>query len=142
MEWQLRNAAGNGTPLPHSGFPTDGHCAGHTLHDIMSETDPFAAALVVGWPAAETAGSPDPAHRAAWARARRPMTNAELLDATVPLANAPYTYDTLIGARAPTLPWADGAAAAAAATAANGAAAPRRDERASAVERDAAAIVA
>ena len=35
----------------------------------------------------------------------KPLTNADVLEATTPLGTAPYTYDTLVGERTPTLPW-------------------------------------
>ena len=89
MEWQLLHANASATALPYSGFPTDGHCPGHTLHDVISETDPFVGSLL---------GRAGP-------NASAPLTNADVLAATTPLGTAPYTYDTLVGEREPTLPW-------------------------------------
>ena len=89
MEWQLLHANATATPLPHSGFPTAGHCPGHTLGDVIADTDPFVGALL---------GRDGLA-------ASLPLTNADVLAATTPLGTAPYTYDTLVGAREPTLPF-------------------------------------
>ena len=87
MEWQLRwgRGARAALPLPHSGFPEAGFCPGHNRGDVISATDPFLASLV----------------GASGAAGAVPLTHAALLEATIPLGSAPYTYDTLIGEREP-----------------------------------------
>mmetsp|Transcript_138529 Transcript_138529/g.244731 ORF Transcript_138529/g.244731 Transcript_138529/m.244731 type:complete len:464 (+) Transcript_138529:72-1463(+) len=87
MEWQLRWKDAPQTPLPHSGYPESGHCGGHNLHDVMSESDPFHGSLL-GW----TGNA-----------ALLPLRNQDILEATVPLQNSPYTYDTLMDERKRTI---------------------------------------
>ena len=72
--WQVRVGASLGN---YSGFPTEGLCPGHNLHDVISELDPFPPSLV------RASGS-------------APLTNAQLLEATDPRDAASYVYDTLL----------------------------------------------
>lgn len=71
LTWQLGD--GNNASLPYSGFPTQGYCPGHNLHDTISSSNPFYAADGTGV-----------------------LTHARLLDMTRPDATTPiYTYDKL-----------------------------------------------
>jgi len=61
---------------PYFGFPESGHCPGHNLNDVISPTWPFNASLI-------------------GKKFTRPLTNADLLEATQP--GFLYTYDTIGG---------------------------------------------
>lgn len=86
MEWQQRWAeTGSDTGYPYSGFPATGMCLGHNLGDVISERDPFEGLVLLQ------------NHSDA-------LTNAMVLEATVPNENKLYTYDTLLGERPLTIP--------------------------------------
>jgi hypothetical protein len=85
MEWQQRWAGTGSSGYPYSGFPATGMCLGHNLGDAISERDPFEGLLLLQ-------------------NHSEVITNAELLDATVPNENSFYTYDTLLGERPLTIP--------------------------------------
>ena len=76
-EWQLRWRSSK--PFPFSGFPKTGMCQGHKLNDVVSDRFPFLGSLL-GWSGAD---------------AVRRLTNADILEATVPNKNAFYVYDVL-----------------------------------------------
>jgi len=85
MEWQQRWAETDSSGYPYSGFPETGMCVGHNLGDVISERDPFEGALLLQ-------------------NHSNVITNAELMEATVPNKNSLYTYDTLLGERPLTIP--------------------------------------
>jgi len=85
MEWQQRWEHSASAGYPYSGFPTAGMCVGHNLKDVISERDPFERTLI-------------------GANSTAALTNAMLMDATLPNANHLYTYDSLIGEVALTIP--------------------------------------
>jgi hypothetical protein len=84
-EWQQRWAGTASSGYPYSGFPATGMCLGHNLGDVISERDPFEGLLL---------------HQ----DDSDVITNAKLLEATVPNQNSLYTYDTLLGERPLTIP--------------------------------------
>jgi hypothetical protein len=84
-EWALNWRSSNSSPLPFSGWPTEGLCQGHNLHDVISERYPFFGSLL-GWTGED---------------ASRRLTIADMLAATVPNENSFYVYDTLMGDRDP-----------------------------------------
>jgi len=87
-EWQLRVQYSPHAPLPFSGWPTEGMCQGHNLHDVISERDPYFGSLL-GW-------TGEAVHKR--------LTVADLLEATAPGMNSFYTYDSLVGEANLTIP--------------------------------------
>jgi hypothetical protein len=85
MEWQQRWAGISSSGYPYSGFPSTGMCLGHNLADVISERDPFEGFLLLQ-------------------NHSDVITNAKLLEATVPNENVLYTYDTLLGEQPLTIP--------------------------------------
>lgn len=88
MHWQVAKSGSPQAPLPYSGFPTKGLCPGHLLPDVMSSSDPFTGAIL-GWTGKHF---------------NLPLTNADLLEGTVPFESSPYTYDTLKRRNVPIYP--------------------------------------
>lgn len=85
MEWQQRWEHSASAGYPYSGFPTTGMCVGHNLGDVISERDPFECTLIS-------------------TNSTEVLTSAMLLEATFPNNNQLYTYDSLIGEVALTIP--------------------------------------
>jgi len=85
MEWQQRWAGTSTSGYPYSGFPATGMCIGHNLNDVISERDPFEGTLL-------------------FENNSNVITNAKLLEATLPHENSLYTYDTVLGERPLTIP--------------------------------------